>query len=59
MHDTDSKASTGSSLDEFLHEQGLYDDAEQEAIKRMLSFQIEKVMGEAEPDDDNCSSGAR
>ncbi len=49
MHDIDPKASAGSSLDDFLHEQGLYDSADQEAIKRLLSFQIEKAMGEAEP----------
>ena len=51
MHDIDPKASAGSSLDDFLHEQGLYDSADQEAIKCVLSFQIEKALGEAEPDE--------
>lgn len=46
MSDTQQTASVGSSLDEFLHEQNLYEGAEQEAIKRVLSFQIEKAMGE-------------
>lgn len=46
MSDTKQTASVGSSLDDFLHEQDLYDGAEQEAIKRVLSFQIEKAMDE-------------
>lgn len=46
MSDTNQTASVGSSLDDFLHEQGLYDSADQEAIKRVLSFQIEKAMSE-------------
>jgi predicted XRE-type DNA-binding protein len=46
MSDADQKASIGSSLDDFLTEQGMYDSADQEAIKRVLSFQIEKAMDE-------------
>lgn len=46
MSNTKKTASVGSSLDDFLHEQNLYNEAEQEATKRVLSFQIEKAMGE-------------
>lgn len=43
MSDNHQSAGVGSSLDDFLHEQGLYDGVEQEAIKRVLSFQIENA----------------
>lgn len=46
MSNRQKNASVGSSLDDFLHEQNLYEDAEQEAIKRVLSFQIKKAMDE-------------
>lgn len=37
-------AAVGSSLDDFLVEQGIYEDANNEAIKRVLSYQLEEAM---------------
>jgi antitoxin HicB len=34
----------GSSFDDWLHEQGLYEEATAHAIKRVLAWQIEQVM---------------
>ena len=34
----------GSSLDEFLKEEGIYEDASNYAVKRMLAWQVEKAM---------------
>ena len=36
----------GSSLDDFLKEEGLYEDATNHAVKRMLAWQVEKAMRE-------------
>jgi antitoxin HicB len=36
----------GSSLDDFLKEEGLYEDATNHAVKRMLALQVEKAMRE-------------
>jgi antitoxin HicB len=36
----------GSSLEEFLHEEGLYEDATNYAIKRVLAWQVEQAMRE-------------
>ena len=36
----------GSSLDDFLEEEGLLNEAEEVAIKRVLAFQIEQMMKE-------------
>ncbi len=34
----------GSSLEDFLKEEGLYEDATNHAVKRMLAWQVEKAM---------------
>jgi predicted XRE-type DNA-binding protein len=39
-------AHLGSSLDDFLSEEGLLEDAEAVAIKRVIAFQIEQLMNE-------------
>lgn len=36
----------GSSLDDFLKEEGLYEDATNYAIKRVLAWQLEKAISE-------------
>ena len=36
----------GSSLDDFLKEEGLYEDATDYAVKRMLAWQVEKATQE-------------
>jgi antitoxin HicB len=36
----------GSSLDDFLKEEGIYEDATNYAVKRMLAWQVEKAMQE-------------
>ena len=36
----------GSSLDDFLKEEGLYEDATNHAVKWMLAWQVEKAMRE-------------
>ena len=36
----------GSSLDEFLKEEGLYEDATNYAVKRVLAWQVVKAMDE-------------
>ncbi len=36
----------GSSLDDFLKEEGLYEDATNYAVKRVLAWQLEKAMSE-------------
>ena len=36
----------GSSLDDFLSEEGIFEDANNEAIKRVLSYQLEEAMRE-------------
>ncbi len=36
----------GSSLDDFLKEEGLYEDATNFAVKRVLAWQLEKAMSE-------------
>jgi DNA-binding Xre family transcriptional regulator len=36
----------GSTLDDFLKEEGLYEDATNFAIKRVLAWQLEKAMSE-------------
>jgi DNA-binding Xre family transcriptional regulator len=36
----------GSSLDDFLKEEGLYEDATNYAVKRVLAWQVEKAMHE-------------
>jgi plasmid maintenance system antidote protein VapI len=36
----------GSSLDDFLKEEGIYEDATNHAVKRVLAFQVEKAMQE-------------
>lgn len=36
----------GSSLDDFLKEEGLYEDATNYAVKRVLAWQVEKAMRE-------------
>jgi DNA-binding phage protein len=36
----------GSSLDDFLKEEGLYEDATNYAVKRVLAWQVEKAMQE-------------
>ena len=46
MSNTNQTASVGSSLDDFLHEQDIYDDVDQVAIKRVLSFQLKEARGE-------------
>jgi len=40
------KGSLGSSLDDFLSEEGISEDANNEAIKRVLSYQLEEAMRE-------------
>ncbi len=40
------KVRVGSSLDDFLTEEGIYEDANNAAIKRVLSYQLEKAMEE-------------
>lgn len=40
------KGSLGSSLDDFLSEEGIFEDANNEAIKRVLSYQLEEAMRE-------------
>jgi len=42
------KASIGSSLDDFLKEEGLYEECDLTAIKRVLSFQIIQAMNKLE-----------
>lgn len=37
----------GSSLEDFLKEEGLYEDATNHAVKRVLAWQVEKAMQEA------------
>ena len=36
----------GSSLDDFLKEEGLFEDATNHAVKRVLAWQVEKAMQE-------------
>ncbi len=36
----------GSSLDDFLKEEGLYEDATNHAVKRVLAWQVEQAMRE-------------
>jgi len=36
----------GSSFDDFLKEEGLYEDATNYAVKRVLAWQLEKAMSE-------------
>ncbi|HEX3987197.1 MAG TPA: helix-turn-helix transcriptional regulator [Acidobacteriaceae bacterium] len=36
----------GSSLDDFLQQEGLYEDATNFAVKRVLAWQLEKAMSE-------------
>jgi len=36
----------GSSLDDFLKTEGLYEDATNHAVKRVLAWQVEKAMQE-------------
>ena len=36
----------GSSLEDFLHEEGIYEDATNYAIKRVLAWQVEQAMRE-------------
>jgi len=43
---TNDKASVGSSLDDFLTEEGIYEDANIDAIKRVLSYQLEEAINE-------------
>lgn len=40
----------GSSLDDFLHEEGIYDAAKAEAVTRVISWQ-RFINGEIEPSD--------
>jgi antitoxin HicB len=37
----------GSSLEDFLKEEGIYEDATNHAVKRVLAWQVEKAMQEA------------
>jgi predicted XRE-type DNA-binding protein len=37
----------GSSLEDFLKEEGLYEDATNHAVKRVLAWQVEKAIQEA------------
>lgn len=39
-------AHIGSSLDDFLKEEGLYEDATNYAVKRVLAWQLEKAISE-------------
>jgi len=41
---TRKKGSIGSSFDEFLKEEGIYDQVETTAIKRVIAWQLEKAM---------------
>lgn len=34
----------GSSLDDFLHEEGIYEEANNVAIKRVLAYQLQQLM---------------
>lgn len=40
------KENIGSSLDDLLKEEGIYDDCSNTAIKRVLAYQIEQLMKE-------------
>ena len=40
------KGPIGSSLDDFLKEEGIYDDANNTAVKRVLSYQLQQAMEE-------------
>ena len=39
---------TGSDFDEFLREEGIYDEAQAIAVKRVLAFQLERNMQKAQ-----------
>ena len=41
------KASIGSSFDDFLQEEGIYEDVQATAIKRVLSWQLQQAMESA------------
>jgi len=41
---TRKKGRIGSSFDDFLKEEGIYDDVETTAIKRVIAWQLEKAM---------------
>lgn len=41
---TRKKGRIGSSFDDFLKEEGIYDDAETTAIKRVIAWQLEEAM---------------
>lgn len=41
-----SNKNIGSSLDDFLHEDGIYDHAHNVALKRIIAFQISEAMKE-------------
>jgi len=43
---TNNKASVGSSLDDFLTEEGVYEDTNNKSIKRVLSYQLEEAINE-------------
>ena len=38
------KKNIGSSLDDFLHEEGIYEEANNVAIKRVLAYQLQQLM---------------
>jgi len=38
----------GSSLDDYLTEKGVYEDANEKAVRRVLSYQLQQVMEEME-----------
>lgn len=38
----------GSSLDDFLHDEGIYEEANNVAIKRVLAYQLQQLMDEEE-----------
>ena len=40
------KGKVGSSFDDFLKEQGIYEEVTKNAIKRVLAFQLTKIMKE-------------
>jgi len=46
MKEETEKGYLGTSLENFLKEQGLYEDATEYAIKRVLAFQLEQEMKE-------------
>ena len=39
----------GSSLDDFLKEEGLFEEAQAHAIKKVIAWQLEQAMKEAMP----------